>query len=109
MKRLFIISAIIAGIACVSAQAEDAKATFEKQCAKCHGPDGKGDTKMGKKLGIKDYSDAKVQAAVKDEAVLKAMKDGVKDKDGKIQMKPVEGLTDDDVKGLAKYFRTLKK
>ena len=52
----------------VSALAGDAKANFESNCAKCHGTDGKGQTKMGQKLGIKDYTDAKVQEALKDDA-----------------------------------------
>lgn len=109
MKKLLVISVIAAGLALVAAQAEDAKVNFEKQCAKCHGPDGKGDTKMGKKLGIKDYSDAKVQEALKDDAALKALKEGVKDKDGKTLMKPAEGLSEDEMKALVKLVRTLKK
>ena len=93
----------------MSAAAADAKAIYDKNCAKCHGADGKGDTKMGKKLGCKDYSDAKVQAEMKDEAATKAIKEGVNDKDGKILMKPAEGLSDADVKDLVAYMRTLKK
>ena len=55
-------------------------AIYEKQCAKCHGPDGKGDTKMGKKLSVRDYTDAKVQAELKDDEVARAIKEGLKDK-----------------------------
>ena len=93
----------------MSASAADAKATYEKECAKCHGADGKGDTKMGKKLGAKDYTDAKVQAELKDEAAFKAIKDGLKDKDGKVLMKPSEGLSDADIKAVVSYMRTFKK
>ena len=50
-----------------TALAADAAANWENQCAKCHGPDGKGDTKMGKKLAIADLTDAKVQAKFTDE------------------------------------------
>ena len=87
----------------------DGKANYEKNCAKCHGVDGKGQTKMGQKLGSKDYTDAKVQAAITDEAITKAICDGVKDKEGKVRMKPSEGLTDADVKELVKYMRQFKK
>jgi len=87
----------------------DAKANWDQHCAKCHGAEGKGDTKMGQKMGIKDYSDAKVQAAITDEAAFKAIKEGVKDKEGKVVMKPTEGLTDDDIKGLVAHIRTFKK
>ena len=89
--------------------AEDAKATFEKDCAKCHGADGKGDTKMGKKLGVKDYTDAKVQAELRDAAATKAIKEGLKDKEGKVLMKPAESLDDNQIKGLVAYMRTFKK
>jgi cytochrome c553 len=109
MKKLLVICAIVAGFMVVNTQAEDAKANYEKQCAKCHGPDGKGDTKMGKKLAVKDYSDAKVQGAMKDDAAFKSLKEGMKDKEGKVLMKPVEGMSDDDIKALVKYMRTFKK
>jgi cytochrome c1 len=64
---------------------------------------------MGQKLGSKDYTDAKVQEALTDAAATKAIKDGFKDKDGKSLMKPSEGLSDDDIKGLVAYMRTFKK
>ena len=66
-------------------------------------------TTMGKKMGAKDYSDAKVQDAVTDEKAIKAVKEGYKDKDGKVVMKPAEGLSDDDIKAIVKHLRSLKK
>jgi mono/diheme cytochrome c family protein len=89
--------------------AGDAKALYEKDCAKCHGSDGKGETKMGKKLGAKDYTDPKVQEALKDDAAFKATKDGLKDKEGKVMMKPAEGISDDGIKALIAYMRSFKK
>ena len=108
MKRLLLIAALIA-IPALALTAADAKATYEKECAKCHGTDGKGETKMGKKVGCKDYTTAKVQAEVTDEKAFKAIKEGYKDKDGKQQMKPAEGLSDADIKALVAYMRTFKK
>ena len=87
----------------------DAAANWTDHCAKCHGADGKGDTKMGQKLGIADLSDAKVQAKFTDEAAFKAIKEGIKDKDGKLSMKPIEGLSDADIKALIPVVRALKK
>ena len=109
MKKTIIFSVVLLGAALVSATAADAKETWEKTCAKCHGPDGKGDTKMGKKLEIKDLTDAKFQAELKDEQATKAIKEGIKDSEGKIKMKPAEGLTDGDIKQLVAHVRTLKK
>jgi mono/diheme cytochrome c family protein len=93
----------------VSVRAADVKENWEKNCTKCHGPDGKGKTKMGEKIGIKDYTDAKVQEALKDDAITKAIKDGVKDGD-KTKMKGFgDVLSDDEIKALVKYVRDFKK
>ena len=109
MKKLFPLLIAVLAIPAVSVFAADAKALYAKDCAKCHGEDGKGETKMGKKLGAKDYTDAKVQAELKDDAAFKAIKEGLKDKEGKTLMKPAEGLSDEEIKGLVAYMRTLKK
>ena len=77
MKRILTLSIAIMAVSALSASAADAKATYEKDCAKCHGADGKGETKMGKKMGAKDYTDAKVQDELKDEAAFKAIKEGL--------------------------------
>jgi mono/diheme cytochrome c family protein len=109
MKKLMVIGLafLVAGV--ISARAADAKENWEKHCAKCHGPDGKGKTKMGEKLEIKDYSTAKVQDELKDEKMIKAIKDGVKDGD-KTKMKAFgETLSDDEIKALVKYVRDFKK
>jgi cytochrome c553 len=107
MKRILILTVglLAGGLVAVAA---DAKAVFEKDCAKCHGADGKGNTKMGQKLGAKDYTDAKVQAEMKDEKAFKAVKEGLKEKD-KTLMKPAEGLTDQEIKDLVAYMRKFKK
>ena len=109
MRRILTVIVAILAVSALAAKAADAKANYEKDCAKCHGPDGKGDTKMGKKSGAKDYTDAKVQAELKDDAAFKAIKEGLKDKDGKVVMKPAEDLSDDDIKALVAYMRTFKK
>ena len=96
-------------VAALSARADDAKTIYGSTCAKCHGAEGKGDTKIGQKLGVKDFTDAKVQADMKDDAAFKAIKEGMKDADGKTLMKPADGLSDDDIKGLVAYIRTFKK
>ena len=87
----------------------DAATNWTDQCAKCHGADGKGETKMGKKLGIRDLSDAKVQSGFEDAAIVKAVKEGIKDKDGKVTMKPIEGLSDADITALIPVVRGLKR
>lgn len=109
MKKILTLSCVILASAALTAAAADAKENYEKACAKCHGKEGKGDTKMGQKLGAKDYTDPKVQEALTDEAAFKATKEGYKDKDGKVIMKPSEGLSDGDIKALVAHMRTFKK
>ena len=60
-------------------------------------------------MGAKDYTDAAVQAKLKDEDAFKAIKEGLKDNDGKVLMKPTEGVSDNDIKGLIAYMRAFKK
>ncbi len=87
----------------------DTKEIYEKNCTKCHGADGKGDTKMGKKLNVKDYTDAKVQAEMKDDTAFKSIKEGLKDKDDKTLMKPAENISDAEIKDLIALMRGFKK
>ena len=109
MKKLIVISLALLVAGAVSVRAADAKENWEKHCTKCHGPDGKGKTKMGEKLGIKDYTDAKVQAALKDDEMTKAIKEGVKDGE-KTKMKGFgDVLSDEEIKALVKYVRDFKK
>ena len=109
MKKLIVIGVALLIAGAASVRAADAKENWDKNCAKCHGVDGKGKTKMGEKAGVKDYTDAKVQADLKDEAMTKAIKDGVKEGD-KNKMKGFgDVLSDDEVKALVKYVRDFKK
>ena len=106
MKTLFLIASAAFLSAGHNASAADGVAIYTKECTKCHGADGKGDTAMGKKLKIKDLSadagkltDAQIQASVKE---------GIKDGD-KLRMKPIKSLSDADVQEVAKFVKTLKK
>jgi mono/diheme cytochrome c family protein len=109
MKKLMIVSLALLVASAVTVRAADVKENWEKNCAKCHGPDGKGKTKMGEKLAVKDYTDAKVQDSMKDDAMIKAIKDGVKDGE-KTKMKGFgDVLSEDEIKALVKHVRDFKK
>lgn len=105
---LRLLALALAGVA-LTAFSADVASNWKEHCAKCHGDSGKGDTKMGKKLSIADLTDPAVQAKFTDAEALKAMKDGVKDKNGKQVMKPAENLSDADMQALVAHLRTLKK
>ena len=97
MKKLIMLSIAAVALAAWSARAGDAKALYEQTCLKCHGADGKGDTKMGQKLGVKDYSSAAVQDAMKDADAIKAIKEGVKDKIGSCKVPTAFALFPKDI------------
>jgi mono/diheme cytochrome c family protein len=81
--------------------AAEGSALWNQHCASCHGKDGSGNTAMGKKLGVKDYS--------KDQGFSDAEAANII-KNGKGKMKAYKDkLSDADVKALVAYVRSLKK
>jgi cytochrome c6 len=108
MKKIILLTVAAFIVALTSTRAADAKENWEKNCLKCHGPDGKGQTKLGKKAQVKDLTDPKVQGSLTDEKAFKSIKDGIKDGE-KVKMQPVTNLTDDDIKALVSYLRSFKK
>ena len=82
----------------------DAAETYSKNCASCHGADGKGQTAMGKRLKLKDYTDANVQKSFTDADAKKVILGG------KEKMKGFKDkITDADADALVKYIRAFKK
>jgi mono/diheme cytochrome c family protein len=83
--------------------AADAAEVYKAKCSSCHGADGKGETTMGKNLKLKDLGSADVQN--KSDADLTAII-----ADGKKPMPGYKGkISDEDISGLVKYIRSLKK
>lgn len=106
--KLLLASAAIA-VGTLFATAAPVAENWENHCTKCHGDDGKGQTKAGKKLQVKDYTDAKVQAEMKEETMTKAIVDGIYEK-GKERMKAYKDeLSADEIKELVAYVRKFKK
>jgi mono/diheme cytochrome c family protein len=107
-RKIFFFGTIIIASAGIGLAA-DAAANWNQHCASCHGKDGSGSTMMGKKLGVKDYRDPKVQASFSDAEMERAIKEGVKTS-GKETMKPFGSkLSQADIKALVAYVRSLKK
>lgn len=100
---------MLAAFTTASANAADTAALWKDRCSKCHGDDGRGDTKAGRKLYINDLTDAKLQAKFTDEEAFHAIKFGLKDKKGKVIMKAVKGLADEQINALVAHVRSLQK
>jgi len=99
----FAASFVLALAMSASAAAQDAAALYKTKCASCHAADGSGDTPVGKKLGVKSFSDPEVAKST-DAAWIDATKKG------KGKMPAYDGkLTDDQIKDLATFIRGLSK
>ena len=109
MKKILVFAVAALAAMPLAARAADGKEIFDKQCTKCHGPEGKGDTPAGKKLGAANFTDPKLQEKFTDEQLFKTIKEGVKDQDGRIKMKPAESVTDIEIKALVNLVRSFKK
>ena len=97
-----IVSAFVLLVSPVASHAGDGGPLFKSKCAMCHGPEGKGDSAMGKKLNLKDLGSAEVQKASDAEITDIITK-------GKGKMPAIKGLTADQVKDVVAFVRTLKK
>jgi cytochrome c6 len=85
------------------AAADDAAATYKAKCAMCHGADGKGDTQVGKKMGIHDFASPEVQKMNDEELIAATTK-------GKNKMPSYENkLSAAQIKELVAYIRQLAK
>jgi mono/diheme cytochrome c family protein len=110
MKESMMLIGVLSLALVTSALAAETKEVWEKNCASCHGKDGKGETKAGKKAEVKDLTDAKYQESFTDEKMLQQIKEGLKDKNGKEKMKPFgDKLSAEEINGLISYIRAFKK
>jgi len=105
MKNSFIAVLSVAAFAVVFSNFSPAQTgvdLFKSKCAMCHGPDGKGQTAMGKNLNLRDLGSAEVQS--QSDADLTNIVTN-----GKGKMPKYDGkLTSDQITDLVKYIRTLK-
>jgi cytochrome c6 len=83
--------------------AQDAAATYKAKCSACHGADGKGDTPVGKKMGIQDLASPDVQK-ISDDELASVISDG-KDKMPSYK----KSLKPEQIKDLVAYVRSLAK
>jgi len=100
-QKIFLVLAIMFVVG-VSVRADGA-GDFKAKCALCHGADGSGSTATGKALKVRDLGAADVQGQT--DAQLTAIVTN-----GKNKMPAYKGkLTDDQIKGLVVYIRSLAK
>lgn len=100
MRTLMFVA--ILGLTANGASAQsDAADLYKSKCQACHGADGKGGA-VGQKLGVRDFHSPEV-AKESDEELFTITKNG------KNKMPKFDGkLTDDQIKSLIKYIRSMK-
>jgi mono/diheme cytochrome c family protein len=103
MKKTIVVSMLLALAAAPALPAEDGTALFKSKCAMCHGPDGKGQTPVGRSMKARDLGSPEVQQQTDAELVKIIV-------DGKGNMPPYKGkLTDAEISAVVAFIRALKK
>ena len=82
----------------------DAATLFDKNCARCHGKDGRAHTHRGRLYGARNLTDPNWQAQATDERIMGAIKKGP-DKMPSFEKK----LSEAEIASLVAYVRTLKR
>jgi cytochrome c6 len=112
MKKIALPKTLAAALMLVgsAAFAAEIPENWSKNCASCHGPDGAGHTKAGRMAQVKDMTNPDYQKSFTDAQAAKQIKEGLKDPSGKEKMRAFgDKLSDDDVKALVAYVRSLSK
>lgn len=111
-KLGWILLAAVSVFATTAAADEKVARMWKSKCGSCHGVDGKGETKQGKKMGIADMTTAAWQTEFTDAKIKEAIEKGVsREKNGKQQ--DMDALATEldaaQIDALIKHARTLKK
>jgi mono/diheme cytochrome c family protein len=107
--KIFCAISVLSWFVLPSLQGADPQTNWSNNCVQCHGQDGSANTPMGKALNAKNLKSGEVQASFTDAQAVEAIKNGVK-RDGAMAMLAFGGrLTDDEIKALVAYVRTLKQ
>jgi len=103
MRKLAAALAAAALAVPLAARAGDAQSLFDRKCAPCHGKDGKGDTVMGKRLGVRAFALAQGKS---DADLERSLLEGVP---GTKMPAFRDKLSDAEAKDLVKTVRSLMK
>ena len=116
MKRMFLTVALAAaagliGLTVGDASAQDAKAIYAKECAKCHGDSGAGDGAMGQKMKDKpsDWTKGAGLAGMDDAKLAESIKKGGGAVGKSKAMPAYPKLSDAEVSALVAHVKSFKK
>jgi mono/diheme cytochrome c family protein len=101
IRSLLVLACAVSLAGSVSFAQSAGAATYKAKCQMCHGATGTPSAGMAKAMGIKASTDPSVKA-------LSAASMAATVKNGKGKMKPIAGLSDEQIKDVVAYYRGLK-
>lgn len=104
MKKGSLLLVVLAIALAPTLLAADGAAIYKGKCALCHGPDGAGQTAIGKKNNIRALGSAEVQKQT-DAELVKITTEGK----GKLMPAFKTKLSAEEIKAVVAFIRTLKK
>ena len=101
IRTQLVLAAVVSLAGAVGFAQSAGEATYKAKCQSCHGPAGTPSPAMAKMMGVKPVSDPDVKKLTEAQMIAVV-------KTGKGKMKPIAGLTDEQIKDSVTYFRSLK-
>jgi mono/diheme cytochrome c family protein len=101
IRPLLALAAVVCLASAVSFAQSGGEATYKAKCQMCHGAAGTPSAGMAKAMGIKAASDPDIQK-------LTVAQISAAVKDGKGKMKPIAGLTEEQIKDVSAFYKGLK-
>jgi mono/diheme cytochrome c family protein len=111
MTKYLVMSLLVLSAFAQTVKADASKDLYDDKCAKCHGADGDGNGRGGRSLKHKPtvFKDKAAMEKVTDEELFKSIKQGGEAVKQSKEMEAYPSLTDDQIKGLIAYIKTLAK
>ncbi len=107
---LLLLASLLTVAPSLAVAAPTAAQNYEKHCAGCHGTDGKGQTRLGRKSGAKNLTDKAGAGKLTDAELFRTIQAGRRDDQGRERM---EGFGNDlsaaEITDLVAYVRRFTK
>ena len=101
IRFLMVLAVTVCLAGTVSFAQSGGEAIYKAKCAMCHGATGTPSAGMAKSMGIKAASDPSMKALTVAQMIAVV-------KNGKGKMKPVTGLSDQQIEAVVAFYRSLK-
>jgi mono/diheme cytochrome c family protein len=108
ISRNILLLVLLSALTNTTLSAAEAAENWKEYCMRCHGADGKGATKTGRKLKIRDLTLEKTQRRITDAEMAALIAEGYNDNDGSERMPAFAAkLTEPERLALVAYVRAM--